>query len=74
MTAIALRIIIFLVIGAVVFFGVRRIWRDFSGHFKAEEQQIRQRDLSERKRPDVIDLKRSDDGIYRPPGDDEPKR
>lgn len=61
-----LRIAIFVAIGAMIFFGLRRIWRDFTGAARAEDERRRQRDLAERKRPDVIDLRRSDDGIFRP--------
>ena len=73
MSAFALRIIIFLVIALFIWVGVRRIWRDWQGTFRAQDEEARQlrreRDLRERQRPDVIDLKRDEDGTYRP--DDE---
>ena len=73
MSAFALRIIIFLVIALFIWLGVRRIWRDWQGTFRAQDEEARQlrreRDLRERQRPDVIDLKRDEDGTYRP--DDE---
>lgn len=69
MSAAFLRIVIFLVIAAALYFGLRSIWRDFSGQFRAEDKQRRQRDLRERQRPDVIDLKRNKDGVFRPPAD-----
>lgn len=65
-----LRIAVFVAIGLAIYFGLRRIWRDFTGAARAEDERRRQRDLSERQRPDVIDLKRSDDGIFRPGEDD----
>jgi hypothetical protein len=66
MSVIALRILIFLAIGAAIFFGLRRIWRDWRGEAKALDAADRQRDLHERKRPDVITLKRDQDGKFRP--------
>ncbi len=65
-----LRILLFAFLAIVIYLGIRRIWKDWSGLFKKEEQEARQlqreRDLAERERPDVIDLKRGDDGTYRP--------
>jgi flagellar biosynthesis/type III secretory pathway M-ring protein FliF/YscJ len=70
----ALRVLIFLVIALIIWFGLRRIWRDWSGQFKAEDEAARrlrrERDLRERAQPGVIDLKRDADGTFRP-GDDE---
>jgi hypothetical protein len=66
-SAILLRILVMAVIGGIIFFGVRRIWRDWQKHFKAEDKAIHERDLEERKRPDVITLQRDKDGTYRPP-------
>lgn len=70
-----LRIIIFLVIGLIIYFGIRRIWLDWSNKFKKDEEQARltrrERDLAERQRPDVIDLKQDEDGTYRPQDKDE---
>jgi len=73
MTYAILRIVIFAIIGLAIFFGVRRIWRDWTGEFKAVDKARRQRDLKERARPDVITLKRDKDGTFRP-GDDPDKR
>jgi len=67
MTAIILRFVIYAVIAGAVYLGVRKIWRDWSNQFRAEDKQKHQRDLKERGRPDVIDLKRSSDGVFRPP-------
>lgn len=66
MSALALRILVFLVIAAAIAFGVRRIWRDWKAQFKKLDAAARERDLRERARPDVITLKRSDDGVFRP--------
>ena len=69
MTLVLLRIIIMAVIFGAIAFGVRRIWRDWTKQFRAEESEIRQRDIAERARPDVITLKRDKDGTFRPPDD-----
>lgn len=70
MTGIVLRFLIFALIGIAIWLGVRKIWRDWQGAFKAEDEEVRrlrrERDLRERQRPDVIDLKRDDDGTFRP--------
>lgn len=70
MTALLLRVIIFSVIGIAIYLGVRRIWRDWTRQFKRQDDdqaaRRRARDLSERQRPDVIDLKRDQDGTFRP--------
>ena len=72
-----LRVIIFLVIGIAIYLGIRKIWRDWSGQFKSEDQEARrlrrERDLRERAQPGVIDLKRDEDGTFRP-GDDDKRR
>lgn len=69
-----LRIIIFLVIALAIYLGVRKIWRDWTGQFKAEDQEARrlrrERDLRERDQPGVIDLKRDKDGTFRPGDED----
>ena len=70
MTLIILRIVVMAIIFGGIFFAVRRIWRDWQKQFKAEETEIHQRDLAERKRPDVITLKRDKDGTFRPPEND----
>jgi hypothetical protein len=70
-TAILLRILVMAIIFGAIYFGVRRIWRDWTKQFQAEDKAIHQRDLEERKRPDVITLKRDKDGTYRPPDSDD---
>lgn len=67
--AVILRIIVFVAIGLAIWLGVRRIWRDWRGHFRAIDRSRHERDLQERARPDVIDLKRGEDGTFRPPSD-----
>ena len=71
MTAILLRIVIFVLIAGAVFFGVRRIWRDWKGQFRAEDKAKLDRDRAERDRmrrsDDMITLKRDKDGKFRPP-------
>ena len=71
MTVAILRIILFAAIGIAIWLGVRRIWRDWTRQFRAEEKEVHQRDLAERKRPDVITLERDKDGTFRPPDKDE---
>lgn len=73
MSVILFRVVIFLLIAGAIFLGARRIWRDWRGQFRKLDEAERQRDLKERSRPDVITLKRSDDGVFRP-GKDDPRR
>lgn len=65
-----LRILLFVALALFVYFGVRRIWKDWSNKFNQDAEEAkrlaRERDRIERQRPDVIDLKRGDDGTYRP--------
>ena len=65
--AFIIRIVLFAAIGLALYFGVRRIWRDWTKQFRKEEEAIHERDLEERARPDVITLKRDKDGTFRPP-------
>jgi hypothetical protein len=73
MTVVLLRIILFAAIGVAISFGVRRIWRDWTSQFRAEDKAVHDRDLRERARPDVITLKRDADGTFRPPDNDNRK-
>lgn len=70
-----LRILLLVGLGLLIYFGIRRIWKDWSGKFNADAEEARrlarQRDHAERQRPDVIDLKRGDDGTFRPSGRDD---
>ena len=65
-----LRIFIFTALALLVYLGIRRIWKDWTQKFDgdaAEAKRVRhERDLAERQRPDVIDLKRGEDGTFRP--------
>lgn len=74
MSGILLRLILFAVIGLAIYLGVRRIWRDWTAKFKADDEETRrlrrERDLREREKPGVIELKRDKDGTYRPGDDD----
>jgi hypothetical protein len=74
MSAILLRIIIYVAIAGFIYYGFRRIVRDFKNTFRSDDKARHARDLNERQRPDVIDLKRDRDGIFRPPGDETPRR
>lgn len=69
MTAVLVRLVIFAAIGLAIYWGGRKIWRDWTKQFRDLDAEQRARDLNERKRPDVITLKRDKDGTYRP-GDD----
>lgn len=73
MNAFVLRIIIIVGLGLLIWLGLRKIWRDWSGQFRAEDEEKRrlrrQRDLREREQPGVIDLKRDEDGTFRPDDD-----
>jgi hypothetical protein len=65
-----LRILLFVALALFVYFGIRRIWKDWSNKFNQDAEEAkrlaRERDRIERQRLDVIDLKRGDDGTYRP--------
>jgi hypothetical protein len=67
-----LRILLFVGLAILIYFGIRRIWKDWSGKFNQDAEEAkrlaRERDKVESQRPDVIDLKRGDDGTYRPQG------
>ncbi|KFC67356.1 hypothetical protein FF80_02277 [Devosia sp. LC5] len=78
MTGFIIRILIFAVVFGIIYLGIRKIWRDWKGQFKSEDEAARQlrreRDLRERQQPGVIDLKRDNDGTFRPNGKDDDKR
>ncbi len=65
-----LRILLFVGLAIFVYLGVRRIWKDWSGKFNADAEEAkriaRERDRAERQQPGVIDLKRDNDGTFRP--------
>lgn len=65
-----LRILIFAALGLLIYFGIRRIWKDWTNKFNRDAEEAkriaRERDRAERSQPGVIDLKRGEDGTYRP--------
>jgi hypothetical protein len=69
MSGFIIRILIFVAIFLAIAWGVRKIWRDWKGAFRAEDQLRHDRDLRERAQPGVITLKRDKDGKFRPPED-----
>lgn len=70
MTAILLRLIIFAAIFGAIYLGIRRIWRDWTRQFRAEDKAVLDRDRRERDAPGVITLERGKDGTFRPPDND----
>ena len=72
-----LRVLLFAVLAIVIYLGVMKIWRDWTRQFKTEDAEARrlrrERDLRERQQPGVIDLKRDEDGTFRPGDDDKPR-
>ena len=70
MIGLLLRILFFAAIAIAVWWGVRKIWRDWSGAFRAEDKARLDRDRAERdqiKRADgMITLQRDKDGKFRP--------
>lgn len=67
MTAFLFRILLFVVIVLLIWFGARRIWRDWKNAFKAVDKAKHKRDVAERSRPDVVTLTRDKDGKFRTP-------
>lgn len=68
MTAILIRFVLMAVLGAMIYFGIRGIWRDWTAQFRRDDELKRARDRRESKRPDVVELKRDKDGVFRPGG------
>ncbi len=70
MTVLILRILLFVALLAAVIWGARRIWRDWSGAFRAEDKARLDRDRAERdqikRSAGMINLKRDKDGKFRP--------
>jgi len=58
--------LIYVIIGAAIYFGIRRIINDWKEQFRKSDQAVRERDLKERDRPDVVELKKDQDGVFRP--------
>ena len=70
MTGFLIRLLVIVIVFGAIYFGIRRIWRDWTKQFRVEEKQIHERDLKERDAPGVITLKRDKDGTFRPPDND----
>ena len=66
MTGLLIKLITMAIVATSIYFGVRRIWRDWSGKFKEDDRKRRERDLRERDDPDVVTLRRDSDGVFRP--------
>lgn len=70
-----IRLLVYLVLAALLYWGLRRILRDWRKKFAADEAEDRrrldaqrERNRAEAQKPGVIDLKRGEDGVYRPGG------
>ncbi len=74
MTGVLLRILIIGLIVGAISIGLRRIWRDWTSQFRADDKAIHDRDVRERDAPGVITLTRDKDGTFRPPGNDNQPR
>jgi hypothetical protein len=70
MTGFLIRLLVIVIVFGAIYFGIRRIWRDWTKQFRVEDKQIHERDLKERDAPGVITLKRDKDGTFRPPTDE----
>ncbi|MGJ8527052.1 hypothetical protein [Maritalea sp.] len=69
-----LRIIIFVVIIALIIYGVRSIKRNINDYFSDADKEKLKRDRADRDRAEIVDLKRDPkDGIFRPGGDKKDK-
>jgi len=66
MSALLLRIAVYAVIAGGIYLGIRSIVRDWRGRFRDLDREQRERDLKQRAAPGVIELKRDQDGVYRP--------
>ena len=71
MSGIILRILLYIIIFALIYFGVKRIILDWKEKFNHIDKQARERDKEMRKRDDVVELKKDKDGIFRPKKPDE---
>jgi len=65
-----LRSLLFAALAILIYFGVRRIWRDWSGKFNADAEEAkrlaRARDLADRQTHDVRELIRDQRSRLRP--------
>lgn len=67
------RILIYLVLAGLLYWGLRSIWKDWRKKFAADDAEDEgrrrarlARNRAEAKGPDVIELKRGEDGVFRP--------
>lgn len=67
-----MRFIIYAIIFAAIYYGVRKILRDWRARYAEIDKQTRERDLKERNQNDVVELKKDKDGVFRP--DDEGRK
>lgn len=72
MIGVLMKLAIYAIIFGIISFALKKIWADWQQKFKSDDEEIHKRDLKERDRPDVVDLKRDRDGVFRP-GDDDKK-
>lgn len=72
MLGIIIKLATYVIIGAAIYFGIRRIINDWREQFRKSDESVRERDLKERDRPDVVELKKDQDGVFRP-GDEDKK-
>jgi len=66
MLGIILKLLTYVIIGSAIYFGIKRIINDWREQFRKSDQSVRDRDLKERERPDVMELKKDEDGVFRP--------
>jgi hypothetical protein len=64
------RILFFAAVIGLVLWGLRSILRDWRDRFMQDDAARLKRDRAEAKRPDIISLRKDQDGVYRP-GDGE---
>lgn len=72
MSAVLLRVLVYAIIAGAIYFGIRRIINDWKAQFRADDKAKHERDIKEGQRPDVVELKRDKDGVFRP-GDGDKK-
>ncbi len=61
-----MRILLYLVIFAIIYFGIKKIVTDWRNRFREIDKKTRERDIKERKRNDIVNLKKDKDGVFRP--------
>lgn len=62
-----LRIITFVIVIAAIVYGIRAIRRNINDYFTGVDKDKLKRDREDRKRSDIVDLRRDPkDGVFRP--------